>query len=270
MGLKRGRLARPDVGGLAPPQTGAGVDRVSVGRRGGPRSLDRVASVAFLIAQLTAGATSAAAQGVVRAARLTVEVGPSAVSVRAEYELALEGDAGSVEVELLEHAGATDIEILGPGGRPLDLRTASGTRRTGTVDLASAAVGGAAVGGAASLTFRYDVPGAVRLEGGAVLVRVPVLSVSLPPAADAVDVFSATVRVPEGWTVSEGFPSGLRGDGLGGYTTTLPVVPAMVSVRGRSDGVWRPGVNLIVEILAGAFLLGFAFLGWRHLGGGAA
>jgi hypothetical protein len=43
----------------------------------------------------------------------------------------------------------------------------------------------------------------------------------------------------------------------------------MVSVRGRSDGTWRPGVNLIVEILAGAFLLGFAFLGWRHLGGGA-
>jgi hypothetical protein len=199
-----------------------------------------------------------------------VDVAPSDVSVRAEYELALEGDAGFVEVELLEHEGATDIEVLGPGARPLDLRTASGTRRTGTVDLAYVAVGGAAAGGSASLTFRYDVRGAVRLEGGAFLVRVPVLSVSLPPAADPDDVFSATVRVPEGWTVSEGFPSGLRGDGPGGYATTLPVVPSMVTVRGRSDGAWRPGVNLIVEILAGASLLGFAFLGWRHLGGGAA
>jgi hypothetical protein len=270
VGLKRGRLARSNVGALAPPRAGAGVDRVLAGRRGGPYSLDRVALVALLIAHLAAGATSAAAQGVVRAARLTVDVARSDVSVRAEYELALEGDAGFVEVELLEHEGATNIVVLGPGGGPLDLRTASGTRRTGTVDLASAAVGGAAAGGAASLTFRYDVPGAVRLEGGAVLVRVPVLSVSLPPAADAGDVFSATVRVPEGWTVSEGFPSGLRGDGLGGYTTTLPVVPSMVSVRGRSDGTWRPSVNLIVEILAGTFLLGFALLGWRHLGGGAA
>jgi hypothetical protein len=233
-----------------------------------------------LIAHLAAGATSAAAQGVVRAARFTVDVAPSDVSVRAEYELALEGDAGFVEVELLEREGATDIEVLGPGGRPLDLRTASGTRRTGTVDLASAAVdgtaagggaaGGSAAGGTASLTFHYDVRGAVRLEGGAFLVRVPALSVSLPPAADAGDVFSATVRVPEGWTVSDGFPSGLRDDGLGGYATTLPVVPSMVSVRGRSDGTWRPSVNLLVEILAGAFLLGFALLGLRHLGGGPA
>jgi hypothetical protein len=238
-----------------------------------------VASVALLTAHLAA-ATSAAAQGVVRAARLTVDVAQSGVSVQAEYELALEGDAGLAEVELLEHAGTTDIEVLGPGGRPLDLRTASGTRRTGTLDLASAvaggavargaAAGGAAADGAASLTFRYDVPGAVLLEGGAFLVRVPVLSVSLPPAPDAGDVFSATVRVPEGWKASEGFPSGLRDDGLGGYATTLPVVPSMVSVRGRSDGTWRPSVNLIVEILAGAFLAGFALLGWRHLGGGAA
>jgi hypothetical protein len=253
---------------------------VHAGRRTGPRSLDRVASVALLIAHVAVGATSAAAQGVVRAARLTLDVAPSGVSVRAEYELSLDGSAPFAEVELLEHEGATGVEVLGPGGRRLDLRTASGTRRTGTVDLASVAVGGAvaggaaaggaAAGGSAALTFRYDVPGAVRLERGAFLVRVPVLSVSLPPAADVGDVFSATVRVPEGWTVSDGFPSGLRGDGLGGYATTLPVVPSMVSVRGRSDGSWRPGVNLIVEILAGACLLGFAYLGWRHLRGGAA
>ena len=137
---------------------------------------------------------------------------------------------------------------------------ATGSRRSATVGL------GASVGvGRSSQTFEYRVDSAVREEAGALRAHVPVLSVSLPPATDSGDVFLAVVTVPENWSVVEGFPTGLRERERGVYDVALPVVPSVVSLRGRTDGAWRPGFNLIVDLLAVVILLAFGLVGWRHL-----
>jgi hypothetical protein len=111
---------------------------------------------------------------------------------------------------------------------------------------------------------------AVRDESGALRARIPVLSVSLPPATDSGDVFWAAVTVPESWTVAEGFPTGFREREPGVFAVALPVVPSVVSLRGRTDGAWRPGVQLIVNLLVAAILVGFGLAGWRRFREGSA
>jgi len=116
-----------------------------------------------------------------------------------------------------------------------------------------------------SLRLRYRVAHAVTEENGAVHGRIPVLSVDLPPVGEGADVFSASLVLPASWVVTEGFPTGLARGDEGAWGVSLPVVPAMVSVRARSDGTWRPGAPLLVDILAAVVLLLAGFLGWRHL-----
>jgi hypothetical protein len=39
----------------------------------------------------------------------------------------------------------------------------------------------------------------------------------------------------------------------------------MVSARGRTDGTWRLGLPLVIDLLTVVILLAFSFVGWRHL-----
>jgi hypothetical protein len=71
--------------------------------------------------------------------------------------------------------------------------------------------------------------------------------------------------LPEGWSVTEGFPSGLARREDGAYAVALAVVPAVVTFRGRSDDRRPPGVPLLLSGLAGLILLGAGLAGWRHL-----
>ena len=177
-----------------------------------------------------------------------------------EYELIVDGDARDVTVELLGFAAATAEDFTVSGGEKVVLWPVTGSRRSATVGLgASAGVG------RVSLTFEYRVDSAVWEEAGALRVHVPVLAVSLPPATDSGDVFLAVVTVPETWSVVEGFPSGLLEREPGVHHVALPVVPSVVSLRGRTDGAWRPGFDFVVNLLTAVILLAFGLVGWRHL-----
>ena len=118
--------------------------------------------------------------------------------------------------------------------------------------------------GVVELSYRVDA--AVVDEAGHLSARIPVLT-GPPAVAGADGSFTARLRLPEGWIVSEGFPSGLRLDGDGSWSVGLQVTPSMVGFRGRSDGTWRPSVPLVVDLLTVLILLGFSAVGWRHLSG---
>ena len=126
--------------------------------------------------------------------------------------------------------------------------------------------------GTPGVVLSYVVEGAVSDDGPGRHVRVPLVAGPVRSTggeeSGASGVFSAVVDVPDGWRVNESFPTGLtRGLGNGPFGVSLPVTPAMVSFRASTDGAWRPGFPLLVDVLTLTVLLGFAAFGWRHLSG---
>jgi len=180
--------------------------------------------------------------------------------VRIDY--VLEGEASVADVELLGFADATAEELVVDGrSSVLRLGTVSGRRRAAELSLTAPDADGAR-----RLSLRYEVTGAVEHDEGRVRVRIPVASVSFPPAADAPGtVFSASLRLPSGWSVTEAFPSGLTRVAESSYEVGLAVVPAVVAFRARNDGRRVPGVPAVLSGVAGVILLGLGLAGWRHL-----
>ena len=114
------------------------------------------------------------------------------------------------------------------------------------------------------VTYRVDEP--VTEAGGKLRGRVPVLGIDRAPREAGPGLFRAELRVPPQWVVTEGFPTGLAPSGEPGvYRAELSVVPSLVSFRARADGAWRPGLPVLLDVLAGAILLVFAVFGWRHM-----
>ena len=214
---------------------------------------------------------AARAQGAVRSVALEAEVDPTdaAARVRVRYELAVSAGEVVVPFELLGFGEATadGFVVQGTPGA-VALAPVSGSRRTARVALAGEAVGTRVVEAA------YRVAGAVRREDGAVRVEIPVLSVAWPPETSLPGHFTAQVRVPPGWRIVEGFPSGLTPSeepgAAGAYVVDLSVTPSVVSLRGRDDGAWRPGLPLVLDTLVLLAVLGCGWLGWLHLRGVAA
>ncbi len=211
---------------------------------------------------------------------LTAGDGSAAVTVGwlltgADSEAPLPEDE-SVPLSLLGFGEADVEDVVRDGRETIVLWPTSGSRRTATVRPPFDSNGGLLV-----MRFSYRVPSAVEVDGGRARARVPLLTGPPIVAGDAsvADLasivaagvgpagFSAEVRVPEGWVIADGFPSGLRRDEPGVYTVALPAAPAMVGFRARTDGRWSPGVPLLIDVLTVLLLLGFAAFGWRHLQG---
>ena len=164
--------------------------------------------------------------------------------------------------------------MLGFGSANTDLfwlgEERTGTRiqldtETGSMRAASFTLSFAETGEPYHLVGVYRIAEAVQRDGEDVPVRVPVLPVAAPPHAGCPGLFRAELRLPPAWSVAEGFPTGLEADGEGLYVVDLPVVPSVISLRGRADGAWRPGLPLLIDVLIGAILLAFGFMGWRHV-----
>lgn len=226
-----------------------------------PHRLAGLLSLLVVAAPLPAAAQAPA----VRFARLTADV--SAVGtdaeVRIEYTVAPGGqDADALRVELLGFGpAAVDSVRVEADGRAIRLAPETGSMRADTFALPPARPDEEEVG--VSLTYR--VAGAVERSGHDVRVRVPVLVLDLPPAPGGGPVFHGSVRLPDTWSVSGAFPTGLAETEKGRWEVDLSVVPALVSLRGRSDGAWRPGLPQALDALALVLLLGFGLVGWRHL-----
>lgn len=181
-----------------------------------------------------------------------------------------------IPLDLLGFGAATAEEVVVDGARVVRLESDAGSHRSAALTAPEREPAAAL-----PISFSYRVASAVELDGAWARGRIPVLTG--PPAVDGSraglegdgarpgpsggDVFSATLRLPEGWSVGDAFPSGLRRGDDGAYRVTLPVTPAMLAFRARTDGAWRPGFPLVVDVLTVLVLLGFAAVGWRHLRG---
>lgn len=230
----------------------------------GPRV--RGLAVALACAALWAPAPAAARQ-VVRSVRMVVDLsdGSGTAAVRAEYVLSGVGGDSVMPATALDFAGAT-IEALrvGEEGRPLPILRPRALVTLARLPLTS---GG---GEGPTVVASYEVPGAVVARGAALRGHVPVLSLDLPPEVTSPGLFRAELRLPPDWSVTEGFPTGMSPAGAPGvYEVDLAVVPALVGFRGRSDGAWRPGLPLALDVAGLALLLAFSAVGWRHLQDGA-
>jgi hypothetical protein len=204
------------------------------------------------------------AQTTVQSARLYADLSPDdgGAEVRIEYVLDVQGTP-ELQFELLGFGSASaDGFWLGEErtGTRIELDPQTGSMRAATFTLTLANTSEPY-----RLVAQYWIAEAVQLDGEDVLLRVPVLSIALPPADGVPDLFRAELRLPPDWSVTEGFPTGLEVNDEGVYTVSLPVVPSMVSARGRTDGTWRPGLPLLIDVLTVLVLLAFSFVGWRHL-----
>jgi hypothetical protein len=101
--------------------------------------------------------------------------------------------------------------------------------------------------------------------GELIHARIPVLTGPPVRAASGGDAFEARLRVPEEWAVTEGFPSGLRRVGDGAWAVSLTVAPSVIGFRASTDGRWRPGVPLLIDVVTMLILASFLVAGWRHL-----
>ena len=173
--------------------------------------------------------------------------------------------SGLASLELLgfDAATASDVRVSGPNvpERRIVLWPTTGSHRTASVHLPDPDGDGRA-----SLRATYRVETAVS-DLVALRGRVPILTGLAAAEQGGVDAFTAELRLPTDWRVSEGFPSGLRRTESGAYSVSLPVIPSMIGFRASADGEWRPGIPLLVDVLTLTILLGFAAFGWRHLQG---
>ena len=218
----------------------------------------------LLAAVLVAVAVPASAQTSVRSAHLYADLRPDdgGAEVRIEYVLDVQG-APEMRFELLGF-GSASAESFWLGGQRTGTRMQLDAE-TGSMRAAAFTLTLADTGEPYHLVAEYWIANAVERDGEDVRVRVPVLSLGFPPADGVSDVFRAALEFPPEWSISEGFPTGLEANEQGVYTVALPVVPSMVSARGRTDGTRRPGLPLVIDLLTAAILLAFSFMGWRHL-----
>lgn len=235
-----------------------------VGRLERPRGSRPGLSALALLATAAVAAVPAVAQTrpAVRSATLSADVtadGEAAVFVA--YELVGLGATREVDVTLLGFDPATATELLMADGVALPFRPDGGSRVRATVLLEERAAGD----DRASLAFAYRVARAAVLGEGAMRVRIPVATLVMPPATDSGDVFHARVTLPDGWRVVEGFPTGISEREPGAHSADLRVVPSLVSMRGRTDGAWRPGLKLVIDLLTSVILVVVLAVGWRRM-----
>jgi hypothetical protein len=166
----------------------------------------------------------------------------------------------AIPFELLGFGDATTDEVLVDGTTRLVLWPTVGSHRAASLSPAFRP-GGTTL----PLEFRYTIERAVEANGGGRRGRVPVLSGPPLIGDTAAGGFDATLLLPDGWSLDDGFPSGLRRGDDGSWTAALPVVPAMVGFRATAGGGWSPRLPLIIEVLTFTVLVGFAAFGWRHM-----
>lgn len=216
-------------------------------------------------AALFAWSPAAAAQATVHAASFEADLRGAEARVTVIYELRGVVDGTAVAVSLLDFGAATATDLrVGRAGTALALPEVRGAARAGTLEVDTGPDGAARV----ELSYAVPLP-----DGGerSVVAHLPVATLDLQPERARPDLFQAELVVPEGWRVTEGFPTAMYpAAGVGRLQASLQVVPSVVTVRARTDGRARPGLLLLLDLVALAGLLGFSALGWRHLSARAA
>jgi hypothetical protein len=234
----------------------------------------RALAVAAAVAAVTAlWPVRTHAQSVVRSVEMSADLtaGDGSAAVHVEIVF-VPDDTSGVRLELLGFANAMAEEFRSGGADGPVIRFAGRTGSRAWIVIERGALERAGLRPAPlddtrvwHLIADYVVDNAVVRDASGVRARVPVLTVALPPVRASGDVFRARVVVPPDWIVVESFPTGLRETPDSEYDVRLAVAPSVISLRARSDGAWRPGVPLILDVVAGIILLVFLVFGWRHV-----
>lgn len=217
-------------------------------------------------AKASVAQNSPPAEPVVVEARFHADLQPTDGSavVTLAYRLDRAPAAGTVAIRVLDFAPAVATRVRA-GGAEVTWGDAMGAARTATV-----VVDEAPFGQGAEVTLSYRVAEALQIEGASVRVRIPVPALLLAPEGARPRLFQATVAGPTAWRMNDGFPSGVGpGAEAGSWEAVLPAVPSVVTLRGRTDGRWRPGLAVTLDGVALLVLVGFLGGGWRHMRGRA-
>ena len=214
------------------------------------------------------GAAQADGEWVVLSASMTADLtagdGSALVTLSYVFGPAQPGGALPVDraipLELLGFADATAEDVSVDGNTRLVLWPTVGSHRSATLRPPVEADGTSF-----PIEFSYRIDRAVEATGDRRRGRVPVLSGPPPRGDGATGGFDARLLLPEGWTVDDGFPSGMRRSDDGSWTVALPVVPAMVGFRATVGGRRSPGLPLVIDLLTFTLLVAFAAFGWRHM-----
>ena len=218
-----------------------------------------VSVVAVLVAVALPG--EGRGQGTVHATSLQVRIQDDGAVAAIQLRHAIRGVApgDTVTLSLLDFPGGVAEEVQADG-RAVDFTVTQGAARRATVAL------GALGEGEAGVTLVYAVRLPVGGRGGSRVIHLPLPTVDLPPEAARAGLFKASVEVPEGWKVTEGFPTGLKtGTDPRVLGVELQVVPSVVTLRARTDGRGGVGLPLVLDAIALAGLALFSLLGWRFL-----
>ena len=201
---------------------------------------------------------------------IDVSSGDGGAEVSIRYELGARESGAPLPLEspiglgLLGFADATTDEIR-VGGRRVALWPTVGSHRAAVIQAPAPERGDSTVW----VYIAYRIDRALVDEGAgdgvALRARVPIVAGPAVRADAGPSAFAGQVTVPRGWVLTESFPSGVRPVSETVYAVSLPVVPALVSFRARTDGVWRPGFPLLIDVLTVLILATFAGFGWRHL-----
>ena len=231
-------------------------------------------------------AGSAAAQPLEAAAGepevLTAELVAIVTPPRAAVEMAISyrlKTGGSTEIPLailaLGASRATELTVDCQGKR-LELRPSSSSnprRQMLEIVLPQALAAQQEL----ELELRYIVDRGLFGEmDGPLAASLPVAAVLWPPATEAAEAFRAEVRLPDGWSLYDPFPSGLRrlvsdleADlsvrlPVQTWQASLPVVPSMLRFRARRGAAPWLSPDRVADLSSVALLLALLlFGGWR-------
>lgn len=232
---------------------------------------------ALLLAHLAVGLPARAQQpaGEPLAVAFEAEVGPADGTTRATVTYRLRLNAGAERIPLLGlHFLGARIEGLEASmdGTALGLEAAreqvdGSPLFSGHLRLPEPVTST----GERELTLSYDVADALRSDGGAFDLVVPVVIVDWPPTTAPPDMFSARLSLPEELSISAAFPTVRRSsevrDGTRVESFRLQVAPSVVRLRGSVGDAPLLTLGRLVDLTVGLFLLGLVAYGtvrWRQ------
>lgn len=260
-----------------------------VGAGGVPSAADRsrptvrATALALVAGVLVAGVlvpTAAAGQesGVepperIRGATLSVRVERDApVRVELGYELALDPGTRELPLRGIAFRGAVPERVTArAGGAPAPVRidATAPPLLSGAVEIPA----GSVADGTLSLALLYQISRPFMPEQDRFDLAVPIPIPDRPPVGAPERLFVAEVRLPPGFALVERFPTvpvvrRMEGE-VPVYELSLPVVPSLLRVRGRSGPppLVTFGQALDIGVIGALLILGL--VGWRLVRRGA-
>lgn len=194
-------------------------------------------AAAVLIATLLVLATSistASADPVLETAEAAVQLdADGTASVRLTYHVSADAEGQSVDslsFSYLDFGGGLpqDLRVTGPGGAELVHESETTKLKTNTTVSLNEPL---SPGQKGIFEVSYAVPAAGVVDGEELTSNIPMLTLHQPAASAAPETFTATLRLPEGHTLVEGFPANPDIDTAADGTQVLHYqVPAVTSL----------------------------------------